>query len=165
MLNMRTIQTIVVSVFVLFSITTASAQYGGNGYGGGGNGYGGNNGMNQMGSGMNQRSQPEKPKEIPAEVTVAKVMEEMKPAVNLDELQVIAISNVLIESLNTQGRILKQDTSQDEQIKDFQALSESTDRKINQFLSNEQKEKYLAFKEDRKNQKKSKSKEKKEKQK
>jgi hypothetical protein len=90
-------------------------------------------------------------------------MEEMKPAINLDELQVIAISNVLIESLNTQGRILKQDTSQDEQMKDFQALSESTDRKINQFLSNEQKEKYLAFKEDRKNQKK--SKEKKEKQK
>ncbi|WP_269240134.1 hypothetical protein [Flavobacterium limnophilum] len=156
---MRTRQTFLVFAFMLLSITSVSAQYGGNGYGGGGyggNGYGG--GMNQMGSAMNQQSQPEKPKEIPADVTAAKIVEQMKPALNLDELQVIAITNVLIESLNTQGRILKQDSTQDEQMKDFQALSESTDRKINQFLSKEQKEKYLVFKEDRKNQKKSKEK-------
>jgi hypothetical protein len=155
---MRTRQTFLVFAFILLSITSVFAQYGRNGYGGGygGNGYGG--GMNQMGSAMSQQSQPEKPKEIPADVSAAKIVEEMKPALNLDELQVIAIKNVLIESLNTQGRILKQDSTQDEQIKDFQALSESTDRKINQFLSKEQKEKYLVFKEDRKNQKKSKDK-------
>lgn len=159
---MRTRQTFLVFAFILLSITSVSAQYGGNGYGGngyggyGGNGYGGG-GMNQMGSVMNQ-SQPEKPKEIPADVTAAKIVEEMKTALNLDELQAIAITNVLIESINTQGRILKQDSTQDEQIKDFQALSESTDRKINQFLSKEQKEKYLVFKEERKNQKKSKDK-------
>lgn len=160
---MKTTKTFLASLFMLFSISTISAQYGNNGYGNngyGGNGYGSGSGMNQMG-GMNQRSQPEKPKEIPAEVTVAKVMEEMKPAVELDELQVIAISNVLIESINTQGRILKQDSTQDEQIKDFQALSENTDRKIMNFLNKDQKDKYLAFKEDRKNPKKSKSKEKK----
>jgi hypothetical protein len=160
---MKTTKTFLASLFMLLSITTISAQYGNNGYGGdgyGGNGYGSGNGMNQMG-GMNQRSEPEKPKEIPAEVTVAKVMEDMKPAVELDELQVIAISNVLIESLNTQGRILKQDSTQDEQMKDFQALSENTDRKIMNFLNKDQKDKYLAFKEDRKNPKKSKSKEKK----
>jgi hypothetical protein len=158
---MRTRQTFLVFAFILLSITSASAQYGGNGYGGGGyggNGYGGGRGMNQMNGGMNQGSQPEKPKEIPAEETAAKVVAEMKPALNLDELQAIAISNVLIESLNTQGRILKQDSTQDEQMKDFQALAESTDRKINQFLSKDQKEKYLVFKEDRKNQKKSKDK-------
>jgi hypothetical protein len=160
---MKTTKTFLASLFMLLSITTISAQYGNNGYGGGGyggNGYGSGNGMNQMG-GMNQRSEPEKPKEIPAEVTVAKIMEDMKPAVELDELQVIAISNVLIESINTQGRILKQDSTQDEQMKDFQALSENTDRKIMNFLNKDQKEKYLAFKEDRKNPKKSKSKEKK----
>ena len=160
---MKTTKTFLASLFMLFSISTIYAQYGNNGYGNngyGGNGYGSGSGMNQMG-GMNQRSQPEKPKEIPAEVTVAKVMEEMKPAVGLDELQVIAISNVLIESINTQGRILKQDSTQDEQIKDFQALSENTDRKIMNFLNKDQKDKYLAFKEDRKNPKKSKSKEKK----
>ena len=160
---MKTTKTFLASLFMLLSISTISAQYGNNGYGNngyGGNGYGSGSGMNQMG-GMNQRSQPEKPKEIPAEVTVAKVMQEMKPAVGLDELQVIAISNVLIESINTQGRILKQDSTQDEQIKDFQALSENTDRKIMNFLNKDQKDKYLAFKEDRKNPKKSKSKEKK----
>ncbi len=114
--------------------------------------------MNQMGSVMNQQGQPDKPKEIPADVTAGKIVEEMKQALNLDELQAIAIKNVLIESLNAQGRILKQDSTQDEQIKDFQALSENTDRKINQFLNKEQKEKYLIFKEERKNQKKSKDK-------
>ncbi|MCI4442816.1 MAG: hypothetical protein JHC39_04845 [Lentimicrobium sp.] len=160
---MKTTKTFLASLFILLSITTISAQYGNSGYGGGGyggNGYGSGGGMNQMG-GMNQRSEPEKPKEIPAEVTVAKVMEDMKPAVELDELQVIAISNVLIESINTQGRILKQDSTQDEQMKDFQALSENTDRQIMNFLNKDQKEKYLAFKEERKNPKKSKSKEKK----
>ena len=160
---MKTTKTFLASLFILLSITTISAQYGNSGYGGGGyggNGYGSGGGMNQMG-GMNQRSEPEKPKEIPAEVTVAKVMEDMKPAVELDELQVIAISNVLVESLNTQGRILKQDSTQDEQMKDFQALSENTDRQIMNFLNKDQKEKYLAFKEERKNPKKSKSKEKK----
>jgi hypothetical protein len=156
---MKTRQTFLVFTLMLLSFTSVSAQYGGNGYGGGGyggNGYGGGR-ANQMGSTMNQ-SQPDKPKEIPAEETASKIVAEMKPALNLDELQVIAISNVLIESINTQGRILKQDTSQDEQIKDFQALAESADRKINQFLSKEQKEKYLAFKEDKKNQKKTKDK-------
>jgi len=166
---MKTTHTFLVCLFILSSISTIYAQYGGNGYGNNGygnNGYGGSggynrgSGMNQMGGGMNQGGQPEKPKEIPAEETASKIVADMKPALNLDELQAIAISNVLIESINTQSRILKQDTSQDEQMKDFQALSESTDRKINQFLSKEQKEKYLAFKEDRKNQKKSKSKEK-----
>jgi hypothetical protein len=147
-------KTFLASVFVLLSISTISAQYGNNSYGNnsyGGNGYG-NNG------GMNQRSQPEKPKEIPPEETAAKVMEEMKPALNLDVLQEIAISNVLVESLNAQGRILKQEISQDEKIKNFQILSENTDRKIMDFLNKDQKEKYLVFKEERKNSKNSKGK-------
>jgi hypothetical protein len=148
-------------LLILISINSVSAQYGNNGYGGyGGNGYGSSNRMSQMG-GMNQRSEPEKPKEIPNEEIVAKYMEDMKPAVGLDELQSIAISNVLLESVNTQGRILKLNLSQDEQINEFQLLSENTDKKINNFLNKDQIDKYLAFKEDRKNSKKSKSKPKK----
>ena len=85
----------------------------------------------------------------------------MKVAVNLDELQVIAISNVLIESMKSQGIILKLDKNQEDQIKDFKALMETTDRKVNEFLNEDQKPKYLAFKEDRKTQKKSKTKSKK----
>jgi hypothetical protein len=174
---MKTTQTFLVFSFILLSINSISAQYGGNGYGNGyggngyGNGYGGGR-TNQMGSLINQQSQPEKPKEIPVEVTVAKIVEQMKPALNLDELQVIAISNVLTESLREQGILLKQDFSQEDQMNNFKALAETLDRKINQFLSKEQKEKYIIYKEESKNQKKtkekskskSKSKEKKEKQ-
>lgn len=158
---MKTTHYFFVCVFMILSITTASAQYGGNGYGNNGYGGGGMNrggGMNQMGGGMNQGSQPEKPREVPVEETVALVIDQMKPALNLDELQTIAISNVITDSMKAQGVLLKQDFSNEDQMKNFQALSETTDRKINQFLSPEQKEKYLVFKEDRKNQKKPKDK-------
>ena len=159
---MKTTYTFLVFGFMLLSITSISAQYGGNGYGnngfGGGGGMNRGGGMNQMGSGMNQGGQPEKPKEVPAEETVAKLIERMKPALHLDELQTIAISNVLIENIRTQGVLLKQDFSNEDQMKNFQALSESTDRKINQFLSQDQKEKYLVFKENLKTQKKTKEK-------
>ena len=159
---MKTLQNLLALSFILFSIGTVSAQYGNGGYGNGyGNGYGGGNGygsgrMSQMG-GMNQQSQPEKPKEIPVEVTVGKIIDRMKPEINLDELQVIAISNVLTESIRTQGILMKQVTNQEDQIKDFKALSETTDRKIMDFLNEDQKPKYLAFKEELKTQKKSKS--------
>ena len=160
---MKTTTLYIASFILLISINSVAAQYGNNGYGGGGyggNGYGSNNRMNQMG-GMNQRSEPEKPKEIPNEEIVAKYMEEVKPALSLDELQTIAISNVLLESVNAQGRILKLNLSQDEQMKEFQLLSENTDKKINNYLNKDQKDKYIAFKEDRKNPKKTKSKQKK----
>lgn len=160
---MKTFQTILFSCFLLLSINTIYAQYGGGGYGNGGYGNGGygnggyGGGMNRggMNRGMSQDTHPEKPKEIPVEVTVGKIVEKMTPVLKLDELQVIAISNVLKESIDTQGRILKQETSQDEQIKNFKILSETTDRKIMDFLNADQKPKYLAFKEDRKAQKES----------
>ena len=159
---MKTTHSFLVFLFMSLSITTVSAQYGGYGYGnngyGRGGGYNHGNAMSQMSGGMNQGGQPEKPKEVPVEETVALLIEQMKPALNLDELQTIAISNVLKESLRAQGVLLKQDFSNEDQIKNFQALSETTDRKINQFLSPEQRQKYIAFKEDRKNQKKSKDK-------
>ena len=150
---MEKLRSLLVLLFTLFSISTISAQFG-NGYGGG-NGLNGGNRMSQMG-GMNQQSQPEKPKEIPVEVTVGKIIDMMKPEINLDELQVIAISNVLAESIRTQGILMKQVTNQEDQIKDFKALSEVTDRKILDFLNVEQKPKYLAFKEGLKTNKKSK---------
>ena len=155
---MNTLKNLLALSFILFSMSTVSAQYGNGGYGNGygnGNGYGGGR-MNQMG-GMNQQSQPEKPKEIPIEVTVGKIIDRMKPEINLDELQVIAISNVLAESIRSQGILIKQVTNQEDQIKDFKALSEVTDRKIMDFLNEDQKPKYLAFKEGLKTPKKSKS--------
>jgi hypothetical protein len=159
---MRTMKIFFILTLVFLSITGVYAQYG-NGYGGGGyggNGYGNGygSGRNQIGSAMNQPTPPGKPKEIPLEVTVASIVDLMQPALGLDELQVIAVSNVLTESIKAQGVLLKQEYSQDEQAENFQALAETMDRKINQFLSKEQKEKYVVFKETQKNMKKPKEK-------
>jgi hypothetical protein len=147
-------------LFLLLTFNSAFAQFGGygNGYGGGGYGYNGR--MSQMGgmSGMNQ--QPEKPKEIPVEVTVGKIMEQLKPELQLDALQEIAIANILTASIKSQGAIIKQEISQDDKVKEIQTLSELTDSKIKQLLTQSQKEKYKAMQEDAKNPKKMKKKKK-----
>lgn len=163
---MKTTQIVIAIAFIFLTLNTVSAQYG-NGYGGngyGGNGYGGN-GYGNSGYGnsgrmsqQNQPSQPDKPKEISVEETVSKIMERLQPALNLDELQTIAVANVLNESIRAQGVLMKQTFSQEDQVKNYQALAETTDRKINAFLNEDQKPKYLAFKESKPGQKKSKSK-------
>jgi hypothetical protein len=109
---------------------------------------------------MDQSRAQDKPKEIPVEVTVGKIIERIKPELTLDELQVIAISNILTESIKTQGMLIKAEVSQDDKIKNIKALSETTDRKIMELLNKDQKEKYIALNEEAKNPKKSKAKKK-----
>ncbi|MEZ7516587.1 hypothetical protein [Flavobacterium frigidarium] len=133
------------------------AQYGNNGYGNNGygtNGYGRGNSMNQM----SQNREPQKPEEIPVEVTVAKIMERMTPSLELDALQEIAVANVITESIRSQGILMKDDSNQEQKLKEFQALSETTDRKIKEFLNADQIEKYKAMKDDRTSPKKKKRK-------
>jgi hypothetical protein len=150
---MKIVQSLAISAFVLLSIQTVSAQYGNNGYGGGA--YGGSGRMN---SGMNQDRSQDKPREIPAEETISKIMLKLKPAVGLDELQEIAIANILLESIKRQGVILKQETNQSDQMKDIQILSENTERRIVELLNEDQKEKYKIFSEESRNPKKSRKK-------
>ena len=152
---MKVAPSLLLTAFMLLSINTISAQYGNSGYGAGGygrNGYG----SGRMNSGLDQNRTPDKPREIPVEETVGKVMERLKPALTLDALQEIAIANILTESIKQQGVILKQDTNQSDQMKDIQILSENTERKVVELLNDDQKEKYKVFKEDSKNPKKSK---------
>lgn len=151
---MKLIQSLLIFAFVLLSTNTISAQYGNGGYG---NGYGSNRRMN---SGMDQSRVHDKPKEIPVEVTVGKIIEKIKPELSLDALQEIAISNILVESIKTQGMLIKAEVSQEDKIKNIQALSEVTDRKIMELLNKDQKEKYIAMNEEAKNPKKSKAKKK-----
>ncbi|WP_367751987.1 hypothetical protein AB3G33_09110 [Flavobacterium sp. WC2421] len=148
---MKTIHSLLVLTLVLLSINSVSAQYGNNGYGGYGNGYGGGGyGGGRMGqmSQLNQGPSHDKPKEIPVEVTVGKIMEKLKLELDLDALQEIAISNVLIESIRSQGILIKGETSQEQKIEEIKALSETTDRKINEFLNEDQKVKYKALNEE-----------------
>lgn len=153
---MKTVQAAFV-YFLLLSYSTMSAQYGNNGYGNNGygnNGYGRGNSMNQM----SQNREPQKPEEIPVEVTVAKIMERMTPSLELDALQEIAVANVITESIRSQGILMKDDSNQEQKLKEFQALSETTDRKIKEFLNADQIEKYKAMKDDRTSPKKKKRK-------
>lgn len=127
-------------IIILFlTITTANAQYGyGNGYGNS-NGYG--SGRQRLDSQLPDT--PEKPKEIPVEVTVGEIMKKMTPELKLDALQEIAIGNVLKESIREQGIIIKDEAVANEQkSKEIQALSETTTRKINEYLNPDQKELY-----------------------
>jgi len=170
---MKPILNLILFVFTLFCFNTVSAQYGGgynNGYGGYGNGYGGGYGrgggmgMDRSMMGGQQQGTPSKPKETPPEEIAAIIMEQMKPQVNLDELQAIAISNVLSESIREQGILLKNESSsQDQKIEQIKALKESTDKKISAFLNPDQIEKYKTFMDTFKDMKKSKSKKKKDK--
>lgn len=162
---MKSIQSLFILVFSLLYFSTASAQYGNgynNGYGGNGYGRGGGMGMGMDRSMMQQQSSPSKPKEVPAEETAAKIVEQMKPEVNLDELQAIAITNVLADSMREQGVLLKNESSsQDEKMEQMKALRESTTKKITAFLNPDQVEKYTTFMENFKEIKKTKSKKKK----
>ena len=153
MLIMKLAQSLLIVLFVLLFSNTVSAQYG-NGYNNGyNNGYGNNRRMNNS---MDQSMSQQKPKEIPVEVTVSKIMERIKPELNLDELQVIAISNILTENLRAQGMLIKAEVSQDDKMANIKALSEVTDRKIMEMLNKEQKEKYIALNNETKSSKKSK---------
>jgi len=161
---MKPTQTLLILVFSLFCFNSVSAQYG-NGYnnGYGGNGYGRGNGMGMDRSMMaGPQSSPSKPKEIPAEETAAKIVEQMRPEVKLDELQAIAITNVLADSMKEQGILLKNESSsQDQKMEQITALRESTNKRITAFLNPDQVEKYTAFMTNFKEIKKPKSKKKK----
>ncbi|MEN9907701.1 MAG: hypothetical protein RLZZ540_842 [Bacteroidota bacterium] len=146
-----------VLAFITISFNTAFAQYGyGNGYG---NGYGGG-GMGMSRNSMSQMDQTaSKPKEIPVEVTVGKIMEKLKPELNLDELQTIAIGNVYTDIIKSQTAIMKDEKlSQEEKSNEIKALFEVNERKVNEYLNEEQKQKYKALKEERGNNKKEKKK-------
>lgn len=150
---MKTVKKIVAIALLLFTVQTISAQYGG-GYGGGYGGMNGgmNGGRSGMNNGMGTDRTPKAKKEVPIEESVGKVVAKLKTDLNLDELQVIAITNIMIENAKTQGILMKKETDRSEQIKEFQALSEKTDREIMNYLNKEQKIKYTALTEVRRNQ-------------
>lgn len=168
---MKLTQNFIILVFTLFCFNSVSAQYGnsyGNGYGGYGNGYGNGYGSNRMGMDRSMMAGPQgntsKPKEVPVEETAAKVVEQMKPVVNLDELQAIAVTNVLADTMREQGILLKnENATQDQKIEQIKALTESMNKKINAFLNPDQVEKYTKFMAEFKEIKKTKSKKKKDK--
>jgi hypothetical protein len=150
---MKTLKTIASLIFLL-SIQTLSAQFGQGGYGQGGYGQGGFGG-NQMGSQNQQmanQSRTQTVKEPPIEETVKKVVDRLKTQLLLDELQVIAISNIITENIKKQNAVLKKDGNNEEKVNELKAMSEKTDLDILILLNKDQKSKYKLLAEDAKKQ-------------
>ena len=145
---------IIGSLILLFSMQSIVAQYGQGGYGQGGYGQGG---MGQSGYGGNpnmQNQQRSQPKEPAIEETVKKVMDRINEQLKLDELQVIAVSNIITECIKKQNAILKKEEGgNEEKVNELKAISEKMDLDILILLNKDQKAKYKLLSEDTKKQK------------
>ena len=149
---------IICTLILLFSIHSISAQFGQGGMGGGMGGMGGGMGQGgMMGGGMNgnrnmqpQRSQPKEPA---IEETVKKVVDRLNQQLILDELQVIAISNIITENIKKQNAIIKKEEGgNEEKANELKAIAEKMDLDIMILLNKDQKAKYKLLAEDAKKQ-------------
>ena len=142
------------SLILLFSMQAIVAQYG-QGYGGYGQGGYGQGGMGGgMGGNPNmQNQQRTQPKEPAIEETVKKVLDRLNTQLKFDELQVIAVSNIITDCIKKQNSILKkEDGDEDEKTNELKAISEKMDLDIMILLNKDQKEKYKLLSEDAKKQ-------------
>lgn len=140
---MKTIQKIVTFGCIVLTVNTISAQFGNNG-------MGNPNRMGQMNNSMPNQNNQSASKEVPVAVTVGKIMENLKTELTLDELQVIAISNIMTESVKKSDVLRKKEMPQEDKIKEMQAEAEATDIKIMYLLYKNQKEKYSELVKERK---------------
>lgn len=139
------------SLLLLFTMHSIVAQYGQGGYGGYGQrgyGQGGYGGVSNM-----QNQQRPQPKEPAIEETVKKVMDRLNDQLKLDELQFIAVTNIITENIKKQNVILKKEEGDNEaKISELKAISEKMDLDIMILLNKDQKAKYKLLSEDTKKQ-------------
>ena len=88
------------------------------------------------------------------EKNIEKAVFNLKNALQLDELQAIAVKQIITESIRSESIILKKEEKVEDKMKAIQSLSETTDAKIVAMLSNSQKEKFKDLKENLKKKKK-----------
>ena len=146
---------IISSIILLFTIHSISAQYGQGGYGGYGQGGYGQGGMGNgmVGHPNMQNQQRSQPKEPAIEETVKKVVDRLNEQLKLDELQVIAISNIITQNIKKQNAIIKkEDGGNEEKATELKAISEKMDLDIMILLNKDQKVKYKLLAEDAKKQ-------------
>lgn len=128
-----------------FSVNSIFAQFGNNMNGGGYGNQGGMGGsrMGQMNHNIPQNDKPEEESDKSKKERLDKAVLKLKTDLTLDELQVYAVKAVVEDSMKKQTALFKKEGSEIEKLEEFQALSESTDRKILEFLNKEQKAKYI----------------------
>ena len=143
-------------LILLFSMQSVSAQFGQGGMGGG-MGQGGM-GQGRMGNGMGgnpnmQNQQRSQPKEPAIEETVKKVVNQLNEQLKLDELQFIAISNIITENIKKQTAIIKKEEGgNEEKANELKAIGEKMNLDIMILLNKDQKVKYKLIAEDAKKQ-------------
>jgi|GEM_PF-1943781 hypothetical protein len=149
----------IISILILlFSMQTINAQFGQGGYGQGGYGQGGmgQGGMGQGGFGGNpnmQNQQRSQPKEPAIEEITKKIVNRLNEQLKLDELQIIAVSNIVTENVKKQNAILKKEEGgNEEKVNELKAISEKMDLDIMILLNKDQKAKYKLLTEDNKKQ-------------
>lgn len=152
---MKSLKSIVTICFVLFALSTSSAQYG---YGNGGmygNGYGG--GMNRMNQQSMQNTNnfgrnSKTPEDIEKERAdnLNKTMDKLTKDLGLDDLQVIVVRKEIEASTKSIYAVMKSESPEGDKIKEVEAINEKTDRTINTYLSDDQKVKYKKFIDERK---------------
>ncbi len=130
---MKNITTIVKLVFLFCSISI-SAQ----------NDYGRHN-ERTSNKYSNEKNKEDLAKE--KEKNIEKTVTNLKTALVLDELQTIAIRQIIAESLRSESIILKKEEEEEDKMKAIKSLSETTDTKIAALLSTSQKEKFKDLKE------------------
>ncbi|MEO0037428.1 MAG: hypothetical protein RIQ59_639 [Bacteroidota bacterium] len=154
---MKTLKSTLLLSLIFFGITTCTAQYGGM-YGGGGmNGgmYGG--GMNRMHNqqsmqNTNNYGRNKSPEDIEKEreENLNKSIDKITKDLSLDDLQVIVIRKEIEASSKSIFTVSKTEISNEEKIKEMDAINEKTDRIINTYLNPDQKIKYKKYIDDRK---------------
>lgn len=135
---------LILSALFLLSTTVITAQN-----------YGRNNSMNN--SRVNQMTTPQNTElenqrrkenyEKEKQKNIENSVEKLKIDLELDELQFIAIKQIINESIKTEGIIRKKEESDEDKAKAISALSTTTDTKIRALLSKTQNEKFTEIKE------------------
>ncbi len=151
---MKTIQFYLFIGSCILSFTSSVAQYG-NGGMYGGNGM--NGGMNRMGNqqsiqNTNNYGRDKSPEDIEKERTenLNKSIDKITKDLNLDDLQVIVIRKEIEASAKSIFAVSKSESSNEDKLKEIEAINEKTDRTINTYLNLDQKVKYKKYVEDRK---------------
>ena len=84
------------------------------------------------------------------EENLAKSIEKIAKELNLDALQMIVIKKEIEASSKSIFAVSKSESSDEDKIKEMNAINEKTDRTINTFLNADQKTKYKKYIDDRK---------------
>lgn len=144
---MKTLKAILLLVLLFFGVNSGSAQFGGM-YGGGMNQMQNQQSMQNTNNYGRNKSSEDLDKE--REANLAKSIEKISKDLNLDDLQIIVVKKEIEASSKSIFAISKSEASDEDKIKEMDAINEKTDRIINTFLNADQKTKYKKYIDDRK---------------